>query len=373
MTFSSVPLSRRWASVRPATSRSARVAGVLVAGALVAGACGGGDPPSRPDVTAAIADDVVVPSLERLVAATAALVDSTEALCAAPDAATVATARDRLAAARDAWSRNDALTFGPVEDRHSSAVIDWPVDAADIESLIADTAVELDLERLGRRIGADQRGLGAIDHVLGPPTDTDALLAALDADPRRCDFLVGVAVVAAEEAALLPDDWTVDFEDEGPYRDTFSAVDGGGVDQVVNRAILVLEAMTDRELGAALGAFEDDADPEAIVEGPAGLGVADLDHRLEGVRTVVIGTGDVDGLAPLLGDDLTGRLRRQFDAAALAIDALDPPLRAAVENDATTVAAAREAIKAVQVTVATEVVSMLGVTIGFSDADGDSG
>ena len=36
------------------------------------------------------------------------------------------------------------------------------------------------------------------------------------------------------------------------------------------------------------------------------------------------------------------------------------------------VAAARDAIKAIRITVATEVVGRLGVTIGFSDADGDS-
>ena len=134
--------------------------------------------------------------------------------------------------------------------------------------------------------------------------------------------------------------------------------------------------MTDRELGRALGVMEGGADPTAIVEGPAGLGVVDLQARLEGLRAVLVGVDGEGGLGPLLGDDLTERLTAQTDEAAAAladVAALDVPLREAVETSPATVQAAMDALNALQVTVATEVVSRLGVTLGFSDADGDSG
>jgi predicted lipoprotein len=79
-----------------------------------------------------------------------------------------------------------------------------------------------------------------------------------------------------------------------------------------------------------------------------------------------------ESLGDLLGDrsdDVRGRLLARLDAAIAIARAVKGPL-----GDA---AAARrrlaEAIDAVQTVLAAEVVSVLGVTVGFSDNDGDSG
>ena len=314
---------------------------------------------------------MIVPAYERLAVSTEALAGATAELCSTLNPDALAAARRALEQARADWSYSEAVWVGPVMERRSWAVIDWPVSAAEIEELIADSSVEIDYDRLARRIGADQRGLGAVDYLLGPPG-----AAALDdlADRRRCAYLAGVAEVAAAEAALLPADWTADFEGGGPYRAVFADPDGTGLDDVVNDAVFLLEAITDLELGIALGEMGSEADPSRIAEGPAGLGAADLAGRLEGLRAVLIGADETSGgLSPLLGDDLTGRLAAQLASAAAAVAAIEPPLLDAVAASPQTVSAARAAIKDLQVTVATEVVSRLGVTIGFSDADGDTG
>lgn len=337
--------------------------------AAAAVGCGAGAP-DRGDVLGDLADEVIVPAYERLAASTQTLAGATAELCSTLDPDDWAAARRALEDAWADWSYSEAMWVGPVMERRSWAVIDWPISPSEIEDLIADTAVEIDYDRLARRIGADQRGLGAVDYLLGPSgaADLDDL-----ADPRRCAYLAGVAEVAAAEAALLPADWTADFEGEGPYRAVFVDSDGSGLDDVVNDAVFLLEAITDLELGAALGEMGREADPSRIAEGPAGLGAADLADRLEGLRAVLIGPDDAGGLSPLLGDDLTGRLAARFAAAAAAVAAIEPPLLDAVATSPQTVSAARAAIKDLQVTIATEVVSRLGVTIGFSDADGDTG
>ena len=100
----------------------------------------------------------------------------------------------------------------------------------------------------------------------------------------------------------------------------------------------------------------------------------DLRHRLMGLRSVLVGAGESRaGLSPLLGDDLSERLEAQLEVALGAVDAIGPPLRQAATRPGSRegVIAARDAIKTVQITVGTEVVSRLGVVIGFSDADGD--
>ena len=80
-------------------------------------------------------------------------------------------ARDALVDARAVWSYSEPMWVGPVMERRSWAVIDWPIVTDEIEELIADTSIELDNERLSRRIGADQRGLGAVEYILGDPAD----------------------------------------------------------------------------------------------------------------------------------------------------------------------------------------------------------
>ena len=64
-------------------------------------------------------------------------------------------------------------------------------------------------------------------------------------------------------------------------------------------------------------------------------------------------------LEPLLGDDLAERLDDEIDAADEAFESGD-------------LDEGRELAAEVEATLATEVAARLDVTIGFSDADGDS-
>ena len=356
---------------RPSTTRIAAAVG----GLLVMAACGGGGP-DRTDVLAGLADEAIVPAYQRFDTAAADLHESAGRLCDAPSDAALREARTALAEARTAWSHLEPMQVGPVMDRRSWAVVRWPVAADEVEDLIADTSIELDRDRLANRIGADQRGLGAVELVLYADGDGSADLASVIealGDPRRCGYLEGVTAVVADEAEIVAAGWTEDWDGAGPYREQFSAEDGDGLDSVVNDALFLLEAVTDLELGPALGTMGSEVRPEAIDEGPAAAGVEDLIDRLDGVEAVLVGSdGSGSGLAPLLGDELASRLRDQLTAARAAAKAVAPPLRTAATESSESVAAVRDAIKAVQITVATEVVGRLGVTIGFSDADGDS-
>ena len=340
----------------------------VVATAALLAACGGGTP-SRSSVLGDLADDYIVPTYQQFHSDAVALEDSLSALCASPGPASLSDARSALAALRGSWSRTQAVWVGPVMERRSWGLVRWPVANDEIEELVADTSIELDYERLSSRIGADQRGLGAVDYLLGYGEETlDSL-----GDPRRCQYLEGVAEVIAEEAALLEADWVQAWEGGDPYRDIFADEDHGDLDRVVNDTLFLLERITDLELGNALGVMSREADLDAIEEGPAGAGVDDLHQRLIGLQAVLIGFGDEPaGLSPLLDDDLSDRLVGQFEVAFDAVGAVRPPLRHAVADSPQTVIEARDAIKTIQITVATEVVSRLGVVIGFSDADGDS-
>ena len=339
---------------------------ILAIVATLATACGGGGP-ARTDVLDELGAAVIVPAYEQLAANAQALEQAAGALCAEPSEVTGADAHAALRAARASWKYTEAMWVGPVMERRSWALIDWPIAPDEIEALIADESAEIDVDRLARRVGADQRGLGAIEHLLGNREGGTAALT----DPRRCTYLATTAAVVADAAERLLTDWRTSWEDGGPYRSVFSDPDSAGLDSIVSEALFLLEII-DLELGTALGVMDGPADADAIVEGPAALGVVDLEQRLSGLRAVLIGDGDAEGLGPLLGDELSDRLAAELAEAEAAVGALEPPLRRAAVRSTDAVAAAKDAVKVVQVTVSTEVVGRLGVTVGFSDADGDS-
>lgn len=376
---------------RTSSRKARRVGALLAAVAVSVSACGSG--PSRPDVLEDVGTDAAGAYKSFFISA-GELDAKLAKLCADPASvsqAIVEEAAEALATVRADWSYTAAMWTGPVMEHRSWAVVDWPPEPDEIADLLADETKELTTERIGSRVGADQRGLGAAEVLLdwhsraggGDGIGTSARggtpVPANEAT-RRCDYLRSVSAVVLDEAELVLDNWTMSFEDGPPYMDTLSADAEMGVDDLVNDSIFLLEAVTDLELGRALGETSAEADVESVVEGPLGLGAADVLAHVRGIRTVMIGghspgdltDGELGGLSLLLTDDLGQRLVSQLDSADAAVSAIEGPLRDAVVNDPATVSAARAALKELQVTISTEVVSQLGVTIGFSDADGDS-
>jgi predicted lipoprotein len=346
--------------------------GSVVAALVSVAACGGGGGPDRGDVLGALADDVAVPMFDELADDATTLYTSATALCTQPSDPGLAAVQDALADTRSAWRRSEAVWVGPVMDRRSWALVDWPADPAAIEELLAGSSGPLDADHLATSVSAGVRGLGAIEHVVFASDAVSAL-----ADLRRCEYLVGLTDVVAAEAATVLSLWTtgddegVTFRDELAGRtDRMSATDS--IDQLVNSMLTRLEGSVNRELGRALGLGSGEADASGIVEGPGGFGIDDQRARAAGIRAVLLGPDGTSGLAPLLDDDLRARLTDQFDAVDAALGRLDPPLLDAVSDDRAGVEAVRDAYADLRITVSTELVSALGVTVSFSDADGDS-
>jgi predicted lipoprotein len=344
---------------------------------LFVAACSGGGGGDRTDALEALADDHLLPAYGDLASAATGLQAAVEDLCAAPSAAALTTAQDALAGARGAWKRTEATRIGPDMARRSAEKIDWPIDAERIDELLdSSTPAPLTADVIGTQMSSALRGFGALEHVLFAPDAVVGLQAA-----RTCEYVIAVATVAATEATAVANAWSEPTGDEPAFRDVFvGAGDAATADMVlddlVNESLHLTERMTDLELRVVRGAGPDAPPPDpidtdlllSIHEGRAGLGIADDLDRLAGLRTVY-----VDGLGPLLGDDLRATVTAEIDAATAAFHALGATtLRDAATQQTLQVRAAFDAIKDLQTTIATEVVAQLGVTVGFSDADGDA-
>ena len=171
------------------TLRHTKLLAVGIAGVLLAAACGSS--PSRQDVLGNLADEVIVPAYEDFLRASTVLAEAVADLCPVDATASntsadqIATVQNALRAARSSWSFSEAMWVGPVMLRRSRAVIDWEIDAEQIDARVADTSFALTAENLSTRVGADERGLSAVEYILA---NTETALSKL-ANPRYCEYL----------------------------------------------------------------------------------------------------------------------------------------------------------------------------------------
>jgi predicted lipoprotein len=350
--------------------------GLLVALAVSSAACSrddeGGGPPagaaSTPTgVLATLADEVIVPSYDALVASLDSLGDDLDALCRAPSAAALEAARAGWRDVATAWRATRASGVGPAMDHRFTAAVGFLARADAIDELLAGTA-PVDVAGLDAA-GAAVKGISALEiGLFGPGSEP----LADPGDPRRCTYLASVAALATEAATDVRDAWT------GGYRDTFVAgMDGdpqSSVDALVNELIFRVSELDDQGLRALVEASSPDELTANRSDGPAAFHLAELRATLAGAAALLGEDVDAGRLLALLAtrsDDTVTRLR---DAAASAVERVDGLPDAVTEamGDPAAVTRAHEAVAALKVLLATEVASELGVTISFSDADGDS-
>lgn len=340
------------------------------------------DGPGEAEMLASVTDNVIVPRYEALASETAALRGALATACASPSDATLTAARDAWRRAVAAWAQSEASGVGPAQDRRSASRIAWPIVQPErIDALIADRP-NLTADAAGSEISSTQRGLWAIEHVLF----TADAPAGLASGSGRCAYLAAVAQVAADEASALLNEWRVAKDGGGPpYKDYFTARSAQGlitsdaVAELVRTQVFLIRTIVDMRLAGAVG-LRGEPDPSAIPGGAAENALADLRNQIEGMRAVYEGADgesapDGYGLAALVAPrsaDADSRVRERFAASSAAMDALGAPLRQAAARRSPEAQALLQALMDLQTTLSTEVVSLLGVSVGFSDADGDS-
>ncbi len=342
-------------------------------------ACGSGGPDEK-EVLISLTDSIIVPGYEAVSARAGELSRELESLCAGPSAAALDRAKQAWRDARAPWMRSEATWFGPVMDRRSVRLIDWPqVEPERIEAMLAGDAAttEDDVQNL---LASTQRGLGAIEYVLfdAGPEGTMPEPAAV-----RCEYLTALGRVVEAESAGVLDHWKVKRNGGPPYKDFFtgrsdsSLVAEQAVAELVRTQVFLIRTIVDMRLAEAIGLREAGDGPSAIPGGEGYNALDDLRNEVLGMRDMYLGHEESDGLG--ISDLVLGlsaetdeRMRKHFDDSITAIDAVGPPLREAIEERPAQVREVYDRLAELQRTLSTEVVSLLGVSVGFSDTDGDS-
>ncbi|MBK7167636.1 MAG: hypothetical protein IPH81_20945 [Candidatus Microthrix sp.] len=310
---------------RSTTARSVKrtAIGALAVVGLLTGCSGGTD---RGDVLADLATQGAE-TLEALPEVAAAATAAVETACASGEKADFDAAAEDVAAAQTRWHEAEAFWLGPATDLRSNSIVDWPANAQDVDDLVAaEEPATIDVNYLAAYVGADTRGYGAVL----------TLLEQAPLDERQCDYANAATALAESGIDAVTAAWT-DPDDGEPYRDELADPEVG-IDAVVNHLLALL----------------------------ANKDAANLEARSNSVEDLLFGPEGDSGLSALLDDDLTAQLRSETDELIAATKDGE----AAADDEPSEAALA--AMNELRATVATQVVAELGVTVTFSDADGDS-
>ena len=345
---------------------------------LVAAACSGGGPTDR-EVLISLTDEVIVPAYQQAAEDAGQLDQKVAALCNAPSEKSLDEAQQAWRSARASWLRTRAMWFGPVMDRRSASQLDWsPTDSEGIDESVASDGFAIDADQVRSTLSADRRGFGSIEHLLF----RDDALEMVSNSPPYCGYLLTLTQVTDDEATAILADWTEGGESGTPYRDYFTgrsklAIEpSAAVEELVRTQVFLIRDIAHMRMATALGLRSEDIDLSAIPGNAADNGLSDLRNELLGMQEIYQGSGGeelgISHLVQPLSQDTDRRFRTELAAALTAVDALEGPLQVAIAQRPEQVNAIYDRLTDVQRTLAIEVVSLLGVSVGFSDADGDS-
>ncbi len=328
--------------------------------------------PQSVQAASQVSTEVGVPVHEAFATAAAALDTSAAAFAASPDATTLAQVRVDWKAARVAFRATDALAFGPVEDLRISEAIDyWPTRTDTVEALIAGTdAIDPDAVR---SLGANRKGFPALEYLLFG--DDDAILTAMTGNPRRATYVASLAHAVSLKANELRDAWVgstgyaASLGAPGTGNAKFPSAKSA-IDSIVNQSFFVGDLVANGVIGTPSG-LRSGGSVDVTLERSrlSGNSLAEIKASVDSIKAVYdhgLGTL-VKARSPTVDTETLAR----FDAAYAAIAAIPEPFTDSLTTHPDEVHAAYIAVRDLKNDYAADVSTALGVTLRFSDNDGD--
>ena len=332
---------------------------------------------TRAEVLRSLSTQVILPGYANAAETLQQLSQEVEDLCADPGIERLETVRAGWRMAREAWLSTESYRFGPAMDRRSLSLVDWwPIDTAKIDENLGG-GVAITGERVREYLASTQRGLGTAEYLLFGAGS--ATLADVSGGEARCEYLRSVVGVVGDELAGVLSDWdgsngsaryAAYFDGSG----SLSLLDSEAEAMAVRSLVFQVRTIADMRLGAALG-IDGMADASAIPAGDADSTREDLISQLDSIATVYRGAVGGLGLSARVesvSEETNARMLAAIDAAIATARNLNGSVIAQLEANPSQVRTAYDSMKELQRILNTEVVSVLGVSVGFADTDGDS-
>lgn len=338
--------------------------------AVTIASCAGG--PSEADVVDVIGERGLVPPIEMAADDIERLMGAVSALCEMSSPARLSEARDAWIAAERSWEEAEIATFfGPATMLSTVSRVDYtPISPDGIDELLASATV-IDFDYVNERSASTRRGLGAVEYVLFGPDE-----AASTA--RSCEFLTATSSVAASAAVELRDAWTMEgSEGQVPFLEEFTTKmdSDDALGDLVAAYVETLKRQTLFELGAALGISSAEPELDALPEGRAGAGAIVYRAQVDSISNTA-GAGGETSLIELIrsrSEEVASDIEVNLLESEEILAGIDSTMTEFVTNEPELATDLYDKLADLRTLFESDVTSLLDLTLGFSDSDGDSG
>lgn len=322
----------------------------------------------------ALYTNVIAPDMAVMVAASEDLRLSAEALELGVDLTAINDLQTKLKTARIAFQHLSHLNFGPAEETDTFLKVNtFPADTSAIANN-ADAGSN-DVSNF------DELGLPTLAWMLHHADDATLVDYFSDSDlgDERRNHLLYLATQLDLTLDLHQQAWTSGFATD--FRNATGASAGSGMSLYVNGLIQDYEKLKRDKVALPLGLLTLGiplADRTEAFHG--GYSVELALNNLQSVRRAFTGSegSGIDDLLDELGawhgatsQNLSTAILEQLDAAELALQAVPDPLSSAIESDPDAVETAYNELQAAVSMLKADMPSALGISITFSDNDGD--
>jgi predicted lipoprotein len=361
----------------------------LLALALVPAACSSDSPTpnkfdsfDRKGMLQSLGNNVILPAFTEFASKADSLVSQATAFNQQPTATSLAATQALWLRTANAYKRCEVYQFGPLTNALAAAVDFWPTRPANTDSLLVRSPVIT--EALVAQQGVTVKGLAGLEYALyhgSPATALARYTTATDAAKRR-DYLLATAQDLRTSARQVRDAW------QNGYVSTFAQQDGqsinGSINVTANAVISHIDYIKNSKVGIPAGKKDGTVQPEKVEAYESGTSIPQLLNDLTGVERLFTGTGATGSTGPgfnaLLdhlgatynGQPLSNQILSQLADCRAKANALgNTTLAQAVTQNPTGVTALYDSLKQLLVLTKVDMVSAVGVTLTFSDNDGD--
>lgn len=323
-----------------------------------------------------IGDSLLFSGINNLSTSATVAASAINAFSANPTDNTLTSAQSAWQALAQQWASVAPFDIGPMNDNLVSANIDtWPANASKIETAVS-------AQSNAGNVGADTKGLKGLEYLLFDKNGNAAVLAkytAGDAANRKA-FLNSVAQNLSTETSTLLTAWS------NGYLNSFLTSKGNdvssSVSQLINAMALYLDGIKNTKIGNPIGmgvkVNDNQSHADKIEYTIAEESLPAMKANVQAMKAVFDGNGG-QGLDDLLryvkakknGLDLSVVIDNQFDDVISKIDALNSPYATAVVSQKQPVQDVFNSLKILIAYLKVDVANNLGVTITFTDTDGD--
>lgn len=323
-----------------------------------------------------IGSNVLMANINTLTTSAATAQTAITAFTTTPNATTLTAAQTAWAVLAVNWAAVAPIDFGPIQDNLIEANVDtWPASDSKIETAItAGSSASV--------VGADTKGLKGLEYLLFDANGNTAVLAKYTGSTAaaREAFLNSVAKDVATQTATLQSDW------KGSYLTVFEGAKGNDVSssvgQLVNTISLYLDQVKNMKIGNPIGMGvkinDSKAHPDQIEYTLAEESLPVMKANIQAMKAAFDG-GSGQGLDDLLnyvkatksGQNLSTVVDAQFDDVITKMNAITPPYATATSSQTQQIQAVFTSLKTLIAYFKVDVANNLGVTITFTDTDGD--